>query len=345
MMSPCIMWILFQFPGYATAQDTAWTQVQVYIWRWNPEEYNFYVSPPPRWDQRYQQLDEGNGEDQGEEFLYHTLLTGAQVTLGNQPMLFDSTLHCYYTWCWSGNSYQLKIQHPAYHQIVKEIRVAGQGPVMETVMAKHINDFTVFSLGKEYFSAPDPRHFQKPSTPESVRLSGLLHTTGAVIGRAGTPSASARFREFVKQHKITQCLWLPDQYQFQLAPEPGQSPEAFYSSIIPLLMAEDWVTEVGPFVAALPSMGTYGVSQQIYIEFRSDTPQAVKDSLMNRTVVTSIHPPGYHSPYYGRPGVMAETDPALGLEILRLAEELMRSPAVITADVQLIDFSFPAPLD
>jgi hypothetical protein len=84
----------------------------------------------------------------------------------------------------------------------------------------------------------------------------------------------------------------------------------------------------------------------MYIEFRGDTPKAVKDSILGLPGFTGIAPyDPNRNVYDGRPGVMAETDPALGLDVLRLAEELMRSPFIVTADVQLIDFSFPPSLD
>lgn len=223
---------------------------------------------------------------------------------------------------------ELRVGHPGFQTRKMRINpLQGVATPLDVYLTRE-GELTSYHQGQGT-PAPDPR----PRQQAWDQLGGSLPLTsapyavrGCIMGQYARP-AEKDFLAFAKRHQLKLTYSDISKNYFSLAPGSGQTEAWLYGTILPELRQQAWVRDAGPFWNGIEN-GFVFVPPTIYLEFFMDTPSPDRDAVLAHAQIKSV------KRLTDRVGVMVEVDPALGLDVLALAESWLQTPGVRYADVQ-----------
>lgn len=322
------IWLLVTFAMMAMASPqspSAEFPLQVRVFQTNPGHFLLLpqVAPdgPPRLDWQGRPI-----SDDG--IIPWNALVGAEVWAGDQKLAYDAARGIYTCdiplQAWT----ELQVVHPGFH--TRKLRInplQGLATPLDVYLTRE-GELTGYHQ-RQGTPAPDPRRYQRDGDQFGWHLP--LNTVpypvrGCIIGQFALP-AEKEFLAFAQQHQLKLTYIDISNAYFSLAPSSGQTEAWLYGTVLPELRQQAWVREAGPFWNGNEN-GFVFVPPTIYLEFYMDTPAPDRDAVLAHPQIKSVQR------LTDRVGVMVEVDPALGLDVLALAESWMQTPGVRYADVQ-----------
>jgi hypothetical protein len=311
------IWLLVTFAMMAMASPqspSAEFPLQVRVFQTNPGHYS--LVPAKGVSDRFARQ---------AEWL---LIEDAIVTVGTTQLVYVPADQCYHGKVGiSPQGSVLQVQRAGYlpqaHKIFPP-REASLGVEIFLVREGELQ----LSYRDKIWPVIDPRPYQGPwkaADPRLVPEEPPISTMGCVLGKIAEPSKK-QFAAFCQKHQV-KVHFIDESHRFiGIAPGPGQTASWLYSTVMPKLAAQPWVSNCGPFLYAT-SQGYAYICPQAYLELNPGVSAEVRDSLYALPEVATVEQPT------DRIGVLLNFHPEIGLEALRLVARLKESPHVRYADM------------